>query len=96
MNSQGKPEKQIEIESEVATTTGIPLKVILFNDDWHTFEEVIMQLIKALHCTFEEARSLTFEVHTKGKATVFTGSLSECLKVSSVLEEIALHTVIEA
>ncbi len=96
MINENKPRTNEQTEEEIATTTGIPLKVILFNDDWHTFEEVIIQLIKALKCTFEKARSLAFEAHVKGKAVVFTGELSECLRVSSVLEEIALHTVIEA
>ncbi len=88
------PEGIIQPESETETTTGLAARVILFNDDWHTFDEVINQLIKAIHCSFEKARNLAFEVHTKGKAVVFSGELSECLRVSSVLEEIALHTQI--
>jgi ATP-dependent Clp protease adapter protein ClpS len=50
--------------------------------------------MKAVNCTFEEARLLAFEVHVKGKAVVFSGSLNQCLKVTSILEEIALHTQI--
>lgn len=73
----------------------IPAKVILFNDDWHTFDEVITQLIKAIQCSEEQAESLAWEVHNNGKAVVFEGELSECLRVSSILEEIALHTQIE-
>ncbi len=83
-----------EIFVEDATTNDISSRVVLFNDDWHTFDEVIAQLIKAINCTFEKARDYAFEVHVKGKAIVFNGSLSECLKVSTVLEEIALHTQI--
>jgi len=83
---------ELEVIDEVKTK--LPFKVILYNDDWHTFEEVIAQLIKALKCSFEKARELTFEAHIKGKAVVYTGELSDCLKVSSVLEEIALHTQI--
>jgi len=72
-----------------------PAKVILFNDEIHTFEEVIGQLIKALRCDTATAEGLTWEVHSKGKANVFEGPMNECVKVSSVLEEIALHTQIE-
>lgn len=89
-----KPNGIIEPETTDETTVGLPYKVILFNDDVHSFEEVINQLIIAIKCSFEIARSLTFEVHVKGKAVVFTGDLTECLKVSSVLEEITLHTQI--
>jgi ATP-dependent Clp protease adapter protein ClpS len=89
-----KPDGIIEPETTDETIIGLPYKVILFNDDVHSFDEVINQLIIAIKCSFEIARSLTFEVHVKGKAVVFTGGLTECLKVSSILEEIALHTQI--
>lgn len=89
-----KPTGIIEPEITDETIIGIPYKVILYNDDIHSFEEVIDQLIKAIHCNFEDARTLTFEVHVKGKAVVFTGELAKCLQVSSVLEEIGLHTQI--
>lgn len=85
---------QIDINKEEETPVQEPCRVILYNDDWHTFDEVIFQIIKAVGCSFEEARTMTFEVHVKGKCTVFAGSMEECLKVSSVLEEIALHTQI--
>lgn len=75
--------------------TAGPAKVILFNDDIHTFDEVIGQLIKATGCDSVKAEALAWEVHTRGKALVFEGPMSECLRVSGVLEEIALHTQIE-
>ena len=82
----------IDILTDEETTIGLLSKVVLFNDDWHTFDEVIYQLIKATGCAFEKARDHAFEVHVKGKSIVYTGDLKECLKVSSVLEEIALNT----
>lgn len=72
-----------------------PAKVILFNDDVHTFDEVITQLIKAIRCTREKAEALAWEVHTQGRAVVFTGEMIRCVEVSSVLEEIQLMTQIE-
>jgi ATP-dependent Clp protease adapter protein ClpS len=91
-----KPKKtpQIEIVAEEANDTELSSRVVLYNDDWHTFDEVINQLIKATKCGFEKARDYAFEVHVKGKAIVFNGSLNECLTVSSILEEIALNTQI--
>ena len=83
-----------DYETDEETSVGLPFKVLLFNDDWHTFEEVIVQLIKAVKCSFDEARAYAFEVHVKGKAAVFAGPLNECLKVTSILEEIALNTQI--
>jgi ATP-dependent Clp protease adaptor protein ClpS len=70
-------------------------KVILFNDEWHTFDEVINQIIKAIRCPRSKAEEYTFEVHSRGKACVYSGDMPECLKVSGILEEINLHTQIE-
>ncbi len=89
-----KPEGIIEPDQEVDTDVNTAYKVILYNDNDHTFDEVIVQLIKAINCSFERARAFAFEVHVKGKALVHTGSMQSCLKVSSILEEIALHTQI--
>lgn len=90
-----RPRGEVELLEQQETGTDLPAKVILYNDDWHTFEEVIVQLMKATGCSRERAEALTWEVHTRGKAAVYEGTLAECLRVSSVLEEIALHTQIE-
>lgn len=86
------PEIDVLIDEE--TTVGLENRVVLYNDDWHTFDEVILQLIKAVNCSFEKARAHAFEVHVKGKSIVYSGKIKDCLKVSSVLEEIALNTQI--
>ena len=90
-----KQAPEISVYEEEKTGLGTGNKVILFNDDWHTFEEVISQIIKATKCSFTEARDKTFEVHVNGKAVVYKGELKECLAVSGILEEILLHTQIE-
>jgi len=92
--NQEKPTGITKPFEEEATTVGLPFKVVLFNDDWHSFEEVIVQIIKAVGCSFVDARSMTFTVHVKGQAIVFNGGLNQCLKVTSILEEIDLHTQI--
>ncbi len=92
MKFQENPIGIYQSETDESTSIEFPFMVILFNDNYHSFEEVIAQLLKAIKCSFEKARSLTFEVHVKGKAIVFHGSLNDCLKVSSILEEIELHT----
>jgi ATP-dependent Clp protease adaptor protein ClpS len=77
------------------TRTMDPAKAILFNDEVHTFEEVIHQILKALKCDVAKAEALTWEVHNNGKACVFTGPLQRCLQITHVLEEIQLMTQIE-
>jgi ATP-dependent Clp protease adapter protein ClpS len=91
------PDTLTETEIEILDETEVDLssKVILFNDEYHTFDEVTGQIIKAINCSESEAEAKTWEVHTKGKAIVYDGEMGECLRVSSVLEEIGLQTQIE-
>jgi ATP-dependent Clp protease adaptor protein ClpS len=70
-------------------------RVVLFNDEEHTFDEVINQIIKAIRCSRQKAEKHTWEVHTRGRSIVYAGSMFLCLKVSSVLEEIAIKTEIQ-
>jgi ATP-dependent Clp protease adaptor protein ClpS len=84
-----------DVDEDVTSDEQTPARVILFNDSWHTFEEVIGQIIKAIKCDTKKAEKITMEVHTKGKAVVYEGEMAECLRVNSVLEEISLHTQIE-
>ncbi len=87
------PQEKQEQDDEVLTQD--PARVILFNDEIHTFDEVIAQLIKATHCAAGKAESLAMEVHTNGKAAVFAGEMARCMEVSGILEEIRLMTQIE-
>lgn len=90
-----KQSPEITNYEEEKSDLSLGSRVILFNDDWHTFEEVISQIMKATKCSFIEARDKTFEVHVNGKAIVYNGELKVCLVVSGILEEILLHTQIE-
>jgi ATP-dependent Clp protease adaptor protein ClpS len=87
------PLQQVEEREEISIAE--PAKVILFNDEVHTFDEVIGQLIKATGCDSSKAEALAAEVHNLGKAIVFSGDMRRCVEVSSILEEIQLMTQIE-
>ena len=89
------PEVEVAVEEETEERLDAPWKVILYNDEIHTFDEVIIQLIKATGCTAARAEELAWQVHTNGKACVFEGSFEECFRVQGVLREIQLVTEIE-
>ena len=82
-----------DLEDEVAVDT--PWRVILYDDDIHTFEEVIVQLVKATGCSAERAERHAWTVHTQGKDLVYQGEFFECFRVQGVLKEIGLVTEIE-
>ncbi len=88
---------ETETDSEVLTEEVVesPWRLILYNDDIHTFDEVINQLIKAIKCSVSEAESIAWTVHNEGKATVFEGTFEECMRVNSILLEIQLITEIK-
>ena len=84
-----------DVEDDAEERHDEPWKVILYNDDIHSFDEVILQLIKATGCSMAEAVRITFKAHLKGKALAFTGTFDECFRVNGVLREIQLVTEIE-
>jgi len=88
------PEVEEQEEVDEGTGTDDPWTVILFNDEVHTFEEVIGQLMKATGCGRGEAEDLAWTVHNEGKATVYEGTFEECFEVQQVLNEIQLVTEI--
>lgn len=99
LSSQNQPKKSPEIEVLVDTKeeeeVDTPWRLILYDDDIHTFDEVINQLLKALKCSQAEAEEITYKVHYEGKALVYEGTFEECLKINSVLQEIQLVTEIK-
>jgi ATP-dependent Clp protease adapter protein ClpS len=69
--------------------------LIMFNDSYHDFLEVIEQVMKATGYGYDKAEAITMEAHNKGRAAVISGELDKCLQAQSVLEEISLRTSIE-
>lgn len=91
------PEVEEDIFSDEDTIDHLdtPWKVILYNDDIHSFDEVILQLRKATGCTDEHAENIALEAHFRGKAVAYAGSFAKCYKVMGILREIQLIVEIE-
>lgn len=51
--------------------------LIVFNDDFNTFDHVINILVKVCKHTPEQAEQCTLIIHYKGKCTVKTGFFTE-------------------
>jgi ATP-dependent Clp protease adaptor protein ClpS len=69
------PKRQYEEEVLVLDETDEVYKLVLHNDDIHTFDYVIEALIEICRHSLEQAEQCTILVHFKGKCTVKTGSL---------------------
>lgn len=93
--AEASPEVEVITEEKEEESEATPWQLILYDDDIHTFDEVINQLIKALKCSLPEAEEITYKVHNEGKALVYEGPFEECLRINGVLQEIQLVTEIK-
>jgi ATP-dependent Clp protease adaptor protein ClpS len=65
-----------------ATTVDVTLyKLVVFNDDYNTFDHVIETLMKVCGHSPEQAEQCTFIIHFKGKCTVKTGEWENLAKM---------------
>jgi len=89
------PLEKIEKGTTTQVELGNPWQVVLFNDEVHSIDEVILQIQKAAGYSLEKAFELTMRVHNNGKAIVYIGSKEDCEKVEAVLGQIKLTTRVE-
>ena len=71
-------------------------RVILYNDDYHSIDEVIAQVMKACECGKMKAVKITIDAHRKGRTTCYKGGKSKCHKVAKVLREIRLQCEVDS
>ncbi|KAI0239315.1 E3 ubiquitin-protein ligase UBR2 [Lamellibrachia satsuma] len=60
---------------------------MLFNDEVHTYEQVITTLERAVDCTHKEAIDFATTVDREGRSSVKHGSLADCNKAMQVIEK---------
>ena len=70
-------------------------RVILYNDDWHSMDEVVFQLQKATGCSLEKAEGYTIEAHNTGRSIVYRGERERCRQVVAILREIRLQCEVD-
>ena len=76
MSTKEKVKKKLSID----TNKGAEHQIILYNDDFNTFDHVIETLIDVCNHTPLQAEQCTLIVHYKGKCSVKSGTLID-LKV---------------
>ena len=89
------PDLDVAVEEVTEERIATPWRVIVYNDEVHTFEEVIVQLIKATGCSAEQAEQHAWTIHKEGKDCVYEGDFEDCFRVQGILREIQLVTEIE-
>ena len=81
---------------ETKTRTARPRIVVLYNDDFHAFDEVVLQIQKATGKSEEEAYRVTLEAHSRGKSVAYAGAVEDCQRVAAVLRKIRLQVEVDA
>jgi ATP-dependent Clp protease adaptor protein ClpS len=61
-----------EVTVETRTRRLPPYNVVVLNDEDHSFEYVIEMLIKLFAHAIPRAKDLTWEIHSRGRAIVYT------------------------
>ena len=90
-----EPDIYLEEANDSDILVATPWNVILYNDDFHSMDEVVRQVQKATGCSLETAAAITVEAHNSGRAICYSGSLEECTKAANILKEISLHVEID-
>ena len=93
--TQRSTETQTEVLLEVEEQVVADKQIILYNDDFNTFEYVIESLIKVCKHDAVQAEQCTFLVHYKGKCSVKKGTYEELEPICTALLQRNLTAEIE-
>ena len=85
----------VVVVEENATTGLQNAQLLVYNDDFNTFDWVIQCFMEVCNHTFEQSEQLSLIVHYKGKAIVKTGALKQLKPMKEALVERGLSAVIE-
>lgn len=88
-------ETETDVLVEEETGLGDGSELIVYNDDYNTFDWVIKCFVDVIGHTEEQAEQLSLIVHFKGKASVKEGSFRELKPFKDALIDRGLSAVIE-
>lgn len=85
----GDIDTEVEIQHLIETIDQIAEEpshnTVLYNDDFHNFEEVVHVVRLATGKSLQDSYAITLEAHNNGKAICFSGDMRDCRKVAKVL-----------
>lgn len=84
-----------ELARDDGSGSGSDYRVILYDDDFHSYDEVVEQLVKATAYPFEQCVHIMMEAHHKGRAICYRGARAKCQRVTRVLREIRLQCEVD-
>jgi len=70
-------------------------RLILWNDDFNTFDHVIYCMMKYLDYTESQAEKIAWKVHSEGKCAVLEGSFTEMEIYRKILQQEGLIVTVD-
>ena len=94
-NNITKYDEKEDVLVDDVISTGERSHLVVYNDDYNTFDWVIQCFMEVCNHTQEQSVQLSILVHFKGKATVKTGTFTELKPMKDGLIDRGLSAVIE-
>ncbi len=88
------PHESEQIYYEVDEITVDEQNVIIYNDDYNTFEHVIDTLIRVCKHNQEQAEQCTWLIHHKGKCAVKSGEFDTLVPIKDAICEAGIDAKI--
>jgi len=84
-----------EEDVDVMDTNTATAQLLVYNDDFNTFDWVIQSFMEVCDHTFEQSEQLSIIIHFSGKAIIKTGPMSQLTPMKEALVERGISAVIE-
>ena len=94
-NTKYQESEETLVADDIDVSESIPSNLIVYNDDYNTFDWVIESLVEVCRHTFEQAEQLSLLIHFKGKATIKTAPFQVVKPMKDALVDRGLSAVIE-
>ncbi len=94
--NQEELDEEVLLEEDLSDSDiGEQAQLVVYNDDFNTFDWVIQCFMEVLGHTSEQAEQLALIIHFKGKATVKTAPMNVLKPQKDALVDRGLSAVIE-
>ncbi len=81
--------------AEMEATVGNKSEIIVYNDDYNTFDWVIQCFMEVCNHAYDQSEQLSMLIHFKGKASVKSGTYESLKPMKDALVDRGLSAVIE-
>ena len=79
------------IGERIGELAGLGWLVTVYNNDWNTYDEVMMILMVATGCSGEEAYIETWEIDNLGQSVVHLACEKECRQIGELISKIGIQ-----